>query len=130
MTTKKLQTNKNLGGQATTYTIDAAGKKLGRIASDAAAALAGKKLPTYRRGSMPGVAVVIKNAGRLDMTAKKRSDKMYNHYTYYPGGLREYSMEDIIAKKGVQEVVRKAIYGMLPRTKLRPEMMKLLTITK
>lgn len=114
----------------TTYTIDAAGKKLGRIASDAASALAGKKTPTYRRGAMNGVAVVIKNASQLDLGAKKRSDKMYNHYTYYPGGLKEYNMEDIIEKKGVEEVVRKAVYGMLPRTRLRPLMMKLLTISK
>jgi large subunit ribosomal protein L13 len=114
----------------TTYTIDAAGKKLGRIASDAASALAGKKSATYRRGAMNGVSVVIKNAGRLDIMPKKRDQKVYQRYTYYPGGLKGDTMDELIARKGIEEVVRKAVYGMLPRTKLRPLMMKLLIVNK
>lgn len=114
--------------EMTTYTIDATRKRLGRVASDAASALAGKKSATYRRGTMPGVRVTITSVAKMDLPTKKREDKIYTHYTHYPGGLKKTTMQALIDKKGRQEVVRKAVYGMLPRTKLRPQMMKLLTI--
>ncbi len=110
------------------YNIDAAGKRLGRLASEVAVLLMGKQLPDFARNKVSDVAVTVENIDMLDMTAKKKASKTYDHYTGYPGGRREYNMEKVIADKGTAEVFKKAVYGMLPGNKLRPEMMKNLTI--
>ena len=74
------------------------------------------------------VKVIIENASKLKMSEKRIAMKDYYHYTGYPGGLRTTSMQTMIEKKGVSEVLRKAIDGMIPRNKLRKERMKRLTI--
>lgn len=111
------------------YTIDAAGKTLGRVASDAAMALLGKKSPQYVPNKVLPVEVTITNASKVKISEKKAGQKTYIHYTGYPGGLRETSMPMLIEKKGIEEVIRKAVDGMIPRNKLRKERMKRLTIT-
>jgi len=110
------------------YTINAEGKRLGRLASEVAVLLMGKQLPDFARNKIPSVSVTVENIDMLDITAKKKAEKTYNHYTGYPGGLREYNMNKVIADKGQSEVFKKAVYGMLPGNKLRPDMMKNLTI--
>jgi len=111
------------------YTIDAKGKQLGRVASDAAQALLGKKSPEYVQNKVLPVQVTIENASQIRIGEKKLGQKTYVHYTGYPGGLRETSMPMLIEKKGIEEVIRKAVDGMIPRNKLRKERMKRLTIT-
>lgn len=111
-----------------THTIDATDRKLGRVASEAAHALLGKRSAKYARNLAMPVSVVVENADKLHMPARRISNKTYTHYTGYPGGLREIPMADLLAKKGIQEVLRITIDGMLPRNKLRALRMKNLVI--
>jgi large subunit ribosomal protein L13 len=111
------------------YTIDAKGKPLGRLASDAASALLGKKSAQYVQNAVLPVTVTITNASKVSMTEKRVAQKTYQRYTGYPGGLREISLTQLVDKKGIEEVIRKAIDGMLPRNRLRKERMKRLIIT-
>lgn len=113
----------------TLYTIDAAGQSLGRVASEAASALLGKKSAHFIKNEVLPVEVDIVNASKLAMTEKRIASKEYTHYTGYPGGLRTTSMQMMIDKKGISEVLRKAVDGMIPRNSLRKERMKRLTIT-
>lgn len=110
------------------YTIDAQGKKLGRVASEAAHVLMGKDDPKFEKHTVADVTVRIVNSGTLAITPKKASTKIYTHYTGYPGGLRKQTLEKVREDKGMEEVIRKAVYGMLPGNKLRAKMMKHLII--
>ncbi len=110
------------------YTIDAAGKKLGRVASEAASMLLGKKSAQFSKHEVLPVTVTINNASKLDMSEKRIAGKTYQHFTGYPGGLKETSMRMMIDKKGIGEVVRKTVDGMIPRNALRKERMKRLTV--
>jgi len=110
------------------YTIDAQEKKLGRVASEAAHVLMGKDNPDFEKHTLADVTVKIINSESLVITPKKASTKIYTHYTGYPGGLRKQTLEKIKEEKGVEEVIRKAVYGMLPGNKLRAKMMKHLII--
>jgi len=111
------------------YSVDAKGRTLGRVASEAAQALLGKMSAQYVQNKVLPVQVTITNAAKIKIAEKKMGQKTYVHYTGYPGGLRETSMPMMIEKKGIEEVIRKAVDGMIPRNKLRKERMKRLTIT-
>lgn len=124
-----MTTTKTQKGDRTLYTIDAAGGSLGRVASEAASVLLGKKSANYLQNEVLPVEVEIVNASKLVMTEKRIAGKEYTRYTGYPGGLRITSMADLLRKKGVGEALRKAVDGMIPRNKLRKERMKRLTIT-
>lgn len=110
------------------HTIDAKGRKLGRIATEAATHLRGKNTPDFTPNLLSKNTVHITNASKLFLGEKKRTTKTYIHYTGHPGGLRTETMEEIIQKKGHGEVLRRAILRMLPKNTLRPKMMKQLTI--
>ena len=112
------------------YVLDAQNKKLGRIASQAAAILMGKNRTDYVRNAIPAVRVKIVNAGKLSMTNKKMEEKVYKNYSGYPGGLKERTMKKVVADKGMKEALRIAVKGMLPTNRLRPLMMKNLIITE
>ena len=116
-------------GERTLYMIDAAGGSLGRVASEAASVLLGKKSAQYLQNEVMPVEVEIVNASKLVMTEKRIKGKEYTRYTGYPGGLRITSLSNLLMKKGVGEAIRKAVDGMIPRNKLRKERMKRLTIT-
>lgn len=111
------------------YTIDASGRTLGRVASDAAQALLGKKSPHYVKNFVLPVHVTITNASKLFISEKREEQTTYIRYTGYPGGLRSQTMAELKAKKGIEEVVRKTVDGMIPRNKLRKERMKRLSIS-
>ena len=113
-----------------TYTIDARDKSLGRVASLAAAALRGKNLVTFSCQAPPLCRVTIINAAKLKLAVAKRRGKIYHRYSGYPGGLKTRSMENLIARKGIKEVVYLAVRGMLPRNKWRPIFLKRLIITE
>ena len=110
--------------------IDAQNKRLGTIASEAAHKLMGKHEPTYSKHAPVPHQVKIINAAKLSLTDKKPKQKTYVRYSGYPSGLKILTMNQLIAKKGHAEVVRLAVYGMLPRNRQRPLAMKRLTITE
>lgn len=112
------------------HTIDAKGKKLGRVASEAAALLIGKNTVSFARNTIPTAKVKIINASKLDITARKIGSKSYKAYSGYPGGLKVTAMKKMVLDKGMAEPFRKAIGGMLPKNKLKPLMMKNLIITE
>ncbi len=124
-----MTTTKTQKGERTLYTIDAAGGSLGRVSSEAASILLGKKSAQYMQNEVMPIEVEIVNAKQLVMTEKRIKGKEYTRYTGYPGGLRITSMANLLMKKGVGEALRKAVDGMIPRNKLRKERMKRLTIT-
>ena len=110
------------------YTIDAQGKKIGRIASDAAASLMGKKSVSFVKNKALPMTVEIINASKADMSAKKKENDMYVTYTGFRGGLNKESLGELIARRGMSEVYRRAIKRMLPDNKLREPRMKNLII--
>lgn len=108
--------------------IDAQGKKLGRLASEAAYFLMGKHQPSYRRHIESGIRVIIDAAAKIDVSAAKRLTKTYTRYSGYPGGITTSRLGDVIAKKGYGEAIRRAVHGMLPANKLRKIRMKNLVV--
>jgi len=114
----------------TTHTIDAEGKKIGRIASAAAKILAGKTSVAYAPNVVADVEVHIINASKADVTEKKKSEKIYRRYTGFPGGLIDTKLEHLIGRKGMSEVFRIAVNGMLPKNKLQAKMIKNLIVTE
>ena len=120
----------NTKPQPTTHIIDATDRTLGRVASEAAHALLGKRSVHFAKNQALPVKVIINNTGKLHLPARRTKGKIYTHYTGYPGGLRGVSMEEMLAKKGIAEVVRKTVDGMIPRNKLRVPRMKNLVINE
>lgn len=110
------------------YTVDAEGKKLGRLASEVAVLLMGKNLPNFRADTVADVKVTITNAALLDMGGKKKADTEYTHYTGFPGGIKRYTRAELSEKKGNSSIIRRATEGMIKRNKLRPIIMKNLVI--
>ncbi len=111
------------------YSIDAKDKKIGRLASEIAILLMGKNSTAFQRNIAPKIEVLVTNANQMSITEAKKKSKEYKHYSGYPGGLREEKMEHALTKKGAGEVLRKTVYGMLPKNKLRSIMIKNLKIT-
>lgn len=97
--------------------IDATDVVLGRLASRVALILRGKDKPYFTPNQDCGDNVVVLNAGKVKLTGKKLTDKVYVRYTGYPGGQRFTTPKEILAKKPT-ELVRMAVKGMLPKTRL------------
>ncbi len=112
------------------YTIDATGKKIGRIATEAASYLMGKFDPAFARNKVSDVKVTIENASKIAVTDKKLKETTHHTYSGYPGGLKQETLLAVKAKKGMSEIVKVAVYGMLPKNKLRSIMIKNLKITE
>lgn len=112
----------------TTYTIDATDRTLGRVASEAAHALLGKRSPMLSKHLTHPITVIVENASKLHLPERRVKGKVYARYTGHPGGLRHVRMDEVIAKKGVEEVVRKTVDGMIPRNRLRAPRMKNLVV--
>ncbi len=112
------------------HTINAEGKKIGRVASEAAKILMGKTSASYASNKVADVFVHITNASKADISEKKKDEKKYARYSGYPGGLKFPTMAKVISKKGYSEVFRIAVKGMLPKNKLAPRMLKNLKITE
>ena len=111
-------------------TIDATNKKIGRVAQEAAMILMGKDSPMYEPNKVITEGVHIINASKSDISEKKKGEKEYKWFTGYPSGLKSRTMDEMIEKRGVEEIYRKAIMGMLPKNRLRAQMMKRLKISK
>ncbi len=110
------------------YIIDAKGKKLGRVAGEAASILMGKNDVTFERQNISKNKVIIENASLANISEKTLSTKEYEKYSGYPGGLVYEKMKRVIEKKGYAEVFRLAIMGMLPANRIAEKMLKNLTI--
>jgi len=110
--------------------IDAKGESIGRIAGKAASLLRGKNSPAFAPNVIPSIKVKIINVSQAKFLGSKLKTKIYSHYTGYPSGLRQETLEKTIAKKGHAEIMRRAVSGMLPNNKLKPRMIKNLIITE
>lgn len=109
------------------YVVDAEGKTLGRVASQVATVLRGKNKPTFTPHVDCGDYVIVINAEKVEVTGKKRKEKVYKYHTGYPGGLRETTFDKLIEKKP-EEIIRHAVKGMMPKGKLGRQMYKKLKV--
>ena len=107
------------------YVIDATDVVLGRLASHVATLLRGKHKPIFAPHIDTGDFVIVVNAEKVSVTGKKREEKRYYRHSGYPGGLRSRTLEELLARRP-EEVIRRAVKGMLPRNRLgRAQLRKL-----
>ena len=107
------------------YVVDAEGKTLGRLATQIADVLRGKRKPTYTPHIDTGDFVVVVNAEKISVTGQKRQEKMYYRHSGYPGGLKSRTLNDMLERRP-EEVIRLAVKGMLPKNRLaRKQLTKL-----
>jgi len=99
------------------YIIDAEGKTLGRLASEAASIIRGKHKPDFTPHVDTGDFVIVLNASKIVLTGKKLQNKMYYRHSQYPGGLKTTSAGDMLKTKP-ERVIELAVYGMLPKNRL------------
>lgn len=99
------------------YVIDAEGKTLGRLASEAASLLRGKHKPQFTPHIDTGDFVIIINASKVVLTGKKMQKKMYYRHSGYPGGLKTMSANEMLKNKS-ERMLELAVFGMLPKNRL------------
>ena len=105
--------------------VDATGKTLGRLATQIADALRGKRKPEYTPHIDTGDFVVVVNAEKISVTGDKRTAKLYHRHSGYPGGLKTRTLQEMLDRRP-EEVIRLAVKGMLPRNRLaRKQLTKL-----
>jgi large subunit ribosomal protein L13 len=105
--------------------VDANGKTLGRLATQIADALRGKRKPEYTPHCDVGDFVIVVNAEKVAVTGNKREDKLYYRHSGYPGGLRSRTLGEMLERRP-EEVIRRAVKGMMPRNRLaRAQLRKL-----
>ncbi len=109
-------------------TIDASGRTLGRVATEVAMSLMGKTKATFERNTYCGFPVKVINASKIKITAKKLESIYHTRYSGIPGGLRILTGTETSEKKGMKELVKLAVYQMLPSNKIRRTMLKNLTV--
>jgi large subunit ribosomal protein L13 len=109
------------------HVVDADGMTVGRLASEVAQILMGKHKPTYTPFLDTGDHVIVINASKVILKGNKLDDKFYRRHSGFPGGLKEISARDLLAKKPVK-LVELAIKGMLPKTKLGRAMISKLKV--
>lgn len=111
------------------YVVDASGKTLGRLATEAARVLSGKNSPKYTPFMDMGDHLIVINAEKVRLTGLKSQQKVYRRYTGFPGGLREESFVRLLQRKP-EKIVEEAVKGMLPKTKLGRKMASKLNVYK
>jgi large subunit ribosomal protein L13 len=109
------------------YVADVAGKTLGRAATRIASVLRGKHRPTFSTHADAGDFVVVINADKVQLTGKKWSDKKYYDHSLFPGGVREHSAQQLLAKHPT-DLVTRAVWGMLPKGPLGRRIFKKLKV--
>jgi large subunit ribosomal protein L13 len=107
--------------------VDATGKTLGRLATQIATTLRGKHKPEYTPHCDVGDFVVVVNAEKVSVTGNKRQEKRYYRHSGFPGGLRSRTFEEMIQRRP-EEVLRLAVKGMLPRSRLGRQQLRKLKI--
>lgn len=109
------------------YVVDADGKTLGRLATQIAIYLRGKHKPSYTPHVDTGDYIIVINADKIAVTGKKASDKKYYRHSGYPGGIKETNFTKLLAHKP-EDVITKAVKGMLPKGPLGYAMIKKLKV--
>ena len=117
----KTQFLKGGHGKVRWHLVDAEGVVLGRLAARVARVLTGKDFPDWTPHADHREGIIVINAEKIRLTGRKLDQKLYRHYTGYPGGLREISARQLLAKKP-EELIREAVLGMLPKTRLGDEL--------
>jgi large subunit ribosomal protein L13 len=114
-------------GQVRWRLVDAEGWVLGRLAARAARVLTGRAFPDYTPNVEHRDGLIVVNAEKVRLTGRKLEEKVYRHFTGYPGGLREISARQLLAKSP-ERLLREAIEGMLPKSRLGDRMAKRLKV--
>jgi large subunit ribosomal protein L13 len=109
------------------YVVDAAGKTLGRLATEVATRLRGKHKPEYTPHVDTGDYIVVLNAEKITVTGNKAKNKIYYSHTEYPGGIKDISFEKLL-DKAPERVIQSAVKGMLPKGPLGREMFRKLKV--
>ncbi len=109
------------------FVVDLDGAVLGRAATRIATILRGKHKPTYTPHNDVGDFVVVINAGKIELTGRKATQKVYRHHTNYPGGLREVNAEQLL-NKHPERAIEKAVRGMLPKGPLGRQQLRKLKV--
>ncbi|PWT91146.1 MAG: 50S ribosomal protein L13 [Blastocatellia bacterium] len=118
---------KELAGRRKWYVVDATGQTVGHVASEVASILTGKRNPNWTPFLDTGDHVIVINARNVVLKGNKVDQKLYRHHTLYPGGLRETTARELMAKRP-ERILELAIKGMLPKTKLGKSMAKKLKV--
>jgi len=106
-----------------THTIDAAGKVWGRLSTEVAVLLRGKNNPNFVPNKDTGGIVIIKNADKIKFTGRKFEDKKYYRHSGYRHGLKEIPLKKVF-EASPAEVLKRAVFGMLPKNRLRTQQIK------
>jgi large subunit ribosomal protein L13 len=109
------------------HVVDADGATLGRLATQVATILRGKHHVTFTPSLDTGDPVIIVNASKIRVTGNKLKDKMYVRHSGYPGGFRAETLERLLSRRP-EEVIRRAVRGMLPQNRLGEQMMRKLHV--
>ena len=109
------------------HLVDANGRTLGRLATEIASRLRGKHKPIFTPHVDTGDYIVVINAAKIRVTGNKLKDKIYHHHTGYIGNLKSISLEKLL-EKSPEQVITKAVKGMLPKNKLGAVMLKKLRV--
>ena len=109
------------------YVVDAAGKTLGRLCTEIANRLRGKHKPEFTPHVDTGDYIVVVNAEKIVVTGNKTTDKLYQHHTGYPGGIKSISFDKLLAKSP-EMIIEKAVKGMMPKNKLSRAMLSKLKV--
>jgi large subunit ribosomal protein L13 len=107
--------------------VDASGQTLGRLATRIADVLRGKTKPEYTPHCDVGDFVIVVNAEKISVTGNKRQNKLYYRHSGYPGGLRTRTLDEMLDRRP-EEVIRKAVKGMLPRNRLARQQLRKLKV--
>jgi large subunit ribosomal protein L13 len=107
--------------------IDATGKVLGHLATDIATKLIGKDKPTYTPNVDGGDYVVLLNADKVEVTGNKATQKLYSSHSGFPGGLKQRSFSELLAKNP-EKLIKHAVRNMLPKNRLRDERLNRLKV--
>lgn len=109
------------------HVVDASGKVLGRLATEVATILMGKKKPEFVPYLDTGDFVVVTNASKVKVTGKKSKDKVYTRHSGYPGGLKQETFDKMITRRP-EYIIEHAVKGMLPHNRLGKQMIKKLKV--
>jgi large subunit ribosomal protein L13 len=109
------------------FVVDATDETLGRLATRIARVLEGKHKPTYASHMDSGDHVIVLNAGRIAVSSDKRDTKVYVRHSGYPAGLRSETLGDLLQRRP-EEVIRRAVKGMLPRNRLGAQQLRKLKV--
>lgn len=111
------------------YVFDAKDAVLGRLATKVATYLRGKNKPVFTPNVDTGDFVIVINADKIKLTGKKTTDKIYYHHTGYIGGIKARTAKELLEKKP-EEIIQKAVWGMLPKNRLGRAIIKKLKVYK